>query len=205
MVDFDLKKRYQIFLNLFMKEIDRMFNEQKEFIKCKEGCSYCCEYGEYPFSELEFEYLLDGYKLLDKSAKTKILENISKLNKDLYEFKGDKFMYDCPFLIDKKCSVYNNRGIICRTFGLLTDHDDGRLTMPFCQSKGLNYSQIYDEELGQLVMEKDGKILAETEPKAYRIARENVQKLSIAKNLNIEWGESKTLLDLLNESNIDKL
>jgi len=202
MTEFTLQKRYQIFLKTFQKEIDRMFLEQAEFIKCKEGCSYCCEKGEYPFSKLEFEYLLEGYKKLEPEQKKKILFNIARVNEKKAQNNNENFMYDCPFLINNRCSVYENRGIICRTFGLLCEHDNERLTMPFCQSLGLNYSKIYDKEKGQLITEKDGQKLCETEPRAYRIARENVLNLSIAKNLNIDWGESKTLIDYLNEYDI---
>lgn len=205
MAEYDLKKRYEIFLNSLSKELNRMFEEQKEFIMCKEGCSFCCEYGEYPFSKLEMDYLLDGYKELDDETKFKILDNIAKLNDEKMKSESEPYMYCCPFLINNRCSVYNNRGIICRTFGLLCDHDDGRLTMPFCHEKGLNYSKIYDKDKGQLVLEKDGVVLAQTEPKAYRVGRVHVQNLSIAKNLDIEWGESKTLLDYLNESDIASL
>ena len=202
MTEFTLEKRYQIFLKTFQKELDNMFINQSEFIKCKEGCSLCCENGEYPFSKIEFDYLIEGYRNLDKETKKEILLNIAKINEEKHSSKNETFMYKCPFLIRNRCSVYENRGIICRTFGLLCEHDDGRLTMPFCQEYGLNYSQIYDKEKGQLITEKNGNRLCETEPKAYRIARENVQKLSIAKNLNIEWGDSKTLIDYLNENNI---
>lgn len=205
MVDYDLKKRYQIFLHTFQRELDRMFNEQKEFIMCKEGCSYCCEKGEYPFSELEFNYLLDEYKTLDNETKFKILENVARVNEAKSKFNGEQFMYDCPFLVNHRCSVYKNRGLICRTFGLLVEHDDDRLTMPFCQDLGLNYSKVYDNEIGQIVIEKDGNPLCETMPKAYRIAREHVLKLSIAKNLDIDWGASKTLIDMINESNMAEL
>ena len=204
MTENDLKTRYETFLNLLMGELNRMFDEQSEFIKCKEGCSYCCEKGEYPFSELEFYYLLDEYETLSEDTKNIIKENIKKVNMLKQEHKDGRFMYDCPFLVNKRCSVYNNRGIICRTFGLLCEHDDGRLTMPFCQSHGLNYSNVFDEELNQIVYEKDGVMLTKTEPKAYRISRDNIMNLSTAKRLNIEWGKSKTLIDFINECDIFK-
>ena len=113
------------------------------------------------------------------------------------------FMHKCPFLIDKRCSVYKNRGIICRTFGLLCEHNDGRLTIPFCHEYGLNYAQLYDKELGQLIDERDGIKLSKTEPAAFRIERDNIMNLSIAKNLNIVWGDSKTMIDFINQTNID--
>lgn len=203
MPDFSLKKRYEIFLYTLNKELQKMFDNQAEFIKCKEGCSYCCEKGEYPFSELEFNYLIEGYKQLDSNTKKIIKENIKQINKEKSKNTDKIFMHKCPFLIDKRCSVYQNRGIICRTFGLLCEHNDGRLTIPFCHEYGLNYAQLYDKELGQLIDERDGIKLSKTEPAAFRIERDNIMNLSIAKNLNIVWGDSKTMIDFINQTNID--
>lgn len=203
MPDFSLKKRYEIFLYTLNKELQKMFDSQAEFIKCKEGCSYCCEKGEYPFSELEFNYLIEGYKQLDSNTKKIIKENIKQINKEKSKNTDKIFMHKCPFLINKRCSVYNNRGIICRTFGLLCEHNDGRLTIPFCHEYGLNYAQLYDKELGQLIDERDGIKLSKTEPAAFRIERDNIMNLSIAKNLNIVWGDSKTMIDFINQTNID--
>lgn len=203
MPDYSLKKRYEIFLYTLNKELQKMFDNQAEFIKCKEGCSYCCEKGEYPFSELEFNYLIEGYKQLDNNTKKIIKENIKQINKEKSKNTDKIFMHKCPFLIDKRCSVYKNRGIICRTFGLLCEHNDGRLTIPFCHEYGLNYAQLYDKELGQLIDERDGIKLSKTEPAAFRIERDNIMNLSIAKNLNIVWGDSKTMIDFINQTNID--
>ena len=203
MPDYSLKKRYEIFLYTLNKELQKMFDNQAEFIKCKEGCSYCCEQGEYPFSELEFNYLIEGYKQLDSNTKKIIKENIKQINKEKSKNTDKMFMHKCPFLIDKRCSVYKNRGIICRTFGLLCEHNDGRLTIPFCHEYGLNYAQLYDKELGQLIDERDGIKLSKTEPAAFRIERDNIMNLSIAKNLNIVWGDSKTMIDFINQTNID--
>ena len=200
MTEFNSEKRYEIFLGMLMKELNRMFSNQTDFIKCKEGCSYCCEKGEYPFSQIEFEYLMKGYEALPEEIKTTIKENITKINNEREQNKSENFMYECPFLINKRCSVYENRGIICRTFGLLCEHDDGRYTIPFCHEMGLNYSNVYDKDLGQISEELSAKY--ETEPSAYRISRNTIQNLSIAKNLNIEWGESKSLIDYLNEANL---
>lgn len=202
MTDYSLEKRYEIFIYALNKELQKMFNNQSEFIKCKEGCSYCCEKGEYPFSELEFNYLMNGYKQLDKESISEIKENIKNINKEKNNNENKTFMYKCPFLINKRCSVYKYRGIICRTFGLLCAHNDGRLTIPFCHEYGLNYAQLYDKELGQLIDERNGVKLSKTEPSAYKIERDNIMNLSIAKNLNIQWGDSKTLIEFINQSNI---
>ena len=195
----DMLNRYTVFLNILQRELTRMFDEQKEFIKCQEGCSACCEYGEYPFSELEFDYLMKGYKGLSQEEKETVKNNIMREISKKETSTEQAFMYCCPFLINKRCSVYENRGIICRTFGLLAEHSDGSYTMPFCHEQGLNYSQVYDEETKTIVQEKNGIKLSMTEPKAYRITRDTIQNLSIARDLGIDWGKSKTLLDFVIE------
>ena len=54
-------KRYEKFLDEFDKKLEEYFETHKEFISCKKGCSLCCEVGEYPFSQLEAEYLMRGF------------------------------------------------------------------------------------------------------------------------------------------------
>ena len=199
MTNLERLERYKVFIDILTNELQKMFENQREFIKCREGCSYCCEYGEYPFSEAEFEYLLEGYEELDNDIKNQIISNAKTEERNRNNSGTTPFMYKCPFLIDKRCSVYTHRGIVCRTFGLLAEHTDGSYTIPFCHEKGLNYSNVYDSDLGQIVMEKAGKTLSLTEPKAYRITRESVFNLSIAKKLNLDFGESKTLLNMFLE------
>ena len=49
-------KRYKLFLNEFDKKIEEYFASQQKYIRCRKGCTDCCEIGEYPFSRLEAEY-----------------------------------------------------------------------------------------------------------------------------------------------------
>ena len=195
----ELSERYEVFIKMVTNELGKMFLDQKEFIRCKEGCSYCCESGEYPFSKVEFEYLLKGFNALDNNKKETILNNLKSLNEQKQLSGDEPFMYKCPFLIDSKCSVYQHRGIICRTFGLLVERNDGSFTLPFCYKRGLNYAKVHDDDSNKIIVEKAGKKLADTEPKAYRISRDAIQNLSLAHKLDITWGESKTLLDYMNE------
>ena len=110
-------KRYESFLESFDKKLEEYFNNQNQYIKCKNGCSLCCEIGEYPFSRLEAEYIMNAFVKLDKATKDKIRQNIFELKTAKSEFKGERFLYKCPFLIDKKCSLYKSRGIVCRVHG----------------------------------------------------------------------------------------
>ena len=199
----DLKKRYSSFIDSLTLQLNKMFEDQKEFIKCKKGCAHCCKEGEYPFSKLEIEYLMDGYRKLPKDIKDSVKKNMEKLDIEYSKSEGKQFMYTCPLLVNNECVVYDYRGIICRTFGLLLDHGNEDYTMPFCHELSLNYAAVYDEESGTIVDEKNGVKLCETEPKAYRATRDNIMNISVAKDLDLAWGESKTLYDYLKEYNLD--
>lgn len=138
-------ERYKKFLEKFDKRINKYFEEQCEFIKCKEGCSACCEIGEYPFSRLEAEYLMSGFIKLSTETKNKIKQEIKQLKSE------NPKMYKCPFLIDNKCAVYPYRGIVCRTHGLAW-FDGEKIQLPYCVNKGLNYSKVFDRETGEVFL-----------------------------------------------------
>ena len=109
-------KLYEKYLEVVDKYLQKYFEDQKPFIHCKEGCTYCCETGDYPFSRLEMEYLMAGFVKLPAEIQGVIKKNIADLlNRKPQE---GKFFHKCPFLIDKKCALYERRGIICRVFGL---------------------------------------------------------------------------------------
>lgn len=108
-------ENYEKFLEIVDKDLRKIFDYQKEYLCCSEGCAHCCKQGDYPMSELEFKYLIVGFEKLSEDLKEKIRANmeITKV--------GDKDSYVCPFLIENKCSVYHNRPLVCRAFGVLTE------------------------------------------------------------------------------------
>jgi len=186
-------KEYENFLEIFTGDIEAMFEHQKDYISCKEGCSHCCEYGEYPFTEIEFQYLIEGYNQLDSEVKETIKKNFKdiKLNEEGY--------YVCPFLIDKKCSVYNNRGLTCRTFGLLNQEEDKRVNGPFCGKMGLNYAEVYDKETKQLLFDVIRKKQYKHLPRVFNLNISNIRNLNMIKELGIEFSEQRPLKDWLKE------
>lgn len=123
----------------FLKELDskllNYFNQHKSHIHCKIGCSSCCETGDYPLSQLELEYLMQGYINLENKVKIIVQENIKKME------KGGR----CPFLVDKKCSVYLYRPIICRVHGLAYLCKDNKVKVPYCVNDNKNYSDVYEK------------------------------------------------------------
>ena len=45
-------KKYQLFLKELDNKLSLYFDQHKEYICCKKGCSLCCEKGDYPISKI---------------------------------------------------------------------------------------------------------------------------------------------------------
>lgn len=182
---------YEKFLNIVDEDLTKIFEYQKEYIFCKPGCSLCCRRGDFPMSSIEFDYLMQEYNNLSGEIKSEVLNNIKAL------VKTDCDSYTCPFLTNNKCSIYSHRPIVCRTFGVLTEDSKGNPSFPFCTTEGLNFSQIYDKEKQRLssalVKEHNFKIF----PKIFRLSNNVVMNLPLAKELNINFGEAKRMIDFL--------
>jgi Fe-S-cluster containining protein len=93
--------------------------------ECK-CCGVCCSnFGDADHKYLPiFEWEVEVYKKLAKQKNIKI--GFKPVHYLLETKSGIVFVYlygmttePCPFLKDKKCSVYENRAIICRQFPLL--------------------------------------------------------------------------------------
>ena len=182
--------RYKKYLEFLDNKLHKMFESQKPFIKCQSGCSYCCEEGEYPLSELEYIYLMMGYESLEGDLKKEVDKNMEELLS-----QARPKMYKCPFLVDKKCSVYNNRAIICRTFGLISYDSKGKKKIPFCVDKELNYAEVFDKASSKIIaLAPDG-----TEPVAFNIDREFLTNKEFEQEFKIFFGDDKTLYDWLKE------
>ncbi len=173
-------KRYEKFLQKFDKRLERYFEEHCEFIKCRQGCSMCCEVGEYPFSRLEAEYLMQGFIKLPEEIKSKVKNNI----KDLKQ-KHPK-MYQCPFLIDKSCCVYPYRGLVCRIHGLAWyDENENKIKLPYCVNKGLNYSKVFDRQTGEVFLPN---------PVTENLKIDSILRCEDAEIYNLEPGEIRPLI-----------
>jgi len=195
-------KKYEQYLDSIGISLEKFFTEQKPFIFCKEGCSICCETGEYPFSELEFKYAMIGYKALGEAEKSLIQEKVKKIKSDKKKSKDateKKFMHECPFLIDKKCSIYKYRGIICRSYGLTyyTTDEKGETfyNMPCCVDNGLNYSNVYDPQTGKISSKKWEETGIETEPVSHNVSLDFLKNNSLTKDLELGFGEAKAIID----------
>lgn len=187
-------EKYLSYLSYINNKLATDFASQKPYIFCKKGCAKCCKNSRYFFSKIEFEYLKLGYEQLDFMTKAKIKTNIEKLKQE-YENNNDS--YACPFLINDECSVYEYRGIVCRTFGLSQLGPQNELKVPFCAYEGLNYSNVIDLETGKVSAEKFKKLNTDLEPLSFNIAYLNLVDEDIAKAFGFEFGEIKSLAEWL--------
>ena len=188
--------KYLAFLN---KKFDEFFISQKPYIFCKKGCALCCKNAEFPYSKIEFIYLLSGLKSLDKQTATGILTNIQKLISLKKKNKQPKFLYDCPFLTDNVCSIYPYRGLVCRTFGLLSIGKNGNVKIPFCSSMGLNYSNILDKEKRQLSSELFEKSGYKEKPVGFNIEYDFITNKKFEEKFGFSFGDKKPLIDWFEE------
>lgn len=179
--------RYKNFLKDFDELLKALFFSQDKYINCKKGCSKCCEKGDYPFSQLEFSYLTQGYLTLPENRRILVQQNIRNLKLDKKEFKGERFEHVCPFLINGECSVYDYRGIVCRTFGFCYYDDiNGYVRLPDCVNDGLNYSQYYDKETGMLNIKDVPKV---------NLRIDRVLKSELSEKYELESGEIRPMME----------
>ncbi len=189
-------ENYVAYLKYLQERLDRFFASQKEYIACKKGCAKCCKNAQFPYSLIEFKYLLQGFLTLDKETQDKVEANISKIYQDKKLFKGEKFLYDCPFLIDEACCVYDYRGIVCRSFGLITAaRENKNAKIPFCAFIGLNYSNVLDDEKKKLSGEKVEKLGLKEEPLGFNIGYDFLTNKDFERGFNFSFGDKKALID----------
>lgn len=194
--------KYAKYLELIETHLlKKYFEHQKDYIKCKVGCSFCCESGQYPFTNIEVQYLMLGYHNLDDEQKIIVQEKIAEIKVQKDKYVGEEFMYECPFLINNKCCVYDYRGIICRTHGLMffiTDKNGkSRNKCPDCVNFGLNYSNVYDKPKKMISTELWEKSGIKAEPIAYNLSQDVLLNNDATKELGLDFGESKALIDWL--------
>ena len=151
------------------KRLANYFELHKEHINCSLGCSSCCEIGDYPLSEIELEYMMQGYSRLNDKEKIIVQNNIKNIK------RGGA----CPFLIDKKCSIYPYRPIICRVHGLAYICHNEVVKVPYCAKEGKNYTKVY----------KNGEI--EINP-----IKENLDTQNLLKEF--DYGKIRNLFDWIN-------
>jgi len=190
-------ENYIKYLEFIDKNLSKYFLSQTPYIKCKRGCSKCCENGDYPYSKPEVDYLLNGYSKLTKELQKIISDKITDLKQQKSKSTDTNFSYACPFLINNECSVYTHRGVICRTFGLISVRENCKPKIPFCAFEGLNYSNVLDKEK-KIISDKMFQELNEIiEPLAFNTSYKFLTNPEFEKTFGVNFGKPKSLIDWL--------
>lgn len=194
--------KYKQFLENLDIELSNYFKEQDKYIFCKEGCCECCKLGQFPMTQIEFDYLMDAFHSLPTNIKGIVETRIKKLKKeyDKYNNKVNKndFEHACPFLVGKSCSIYPNRPIICRTFGLIKSAKmkDGTevAILPDCLHKGLNYSNVFNFLKNDFDNTKIEQHSSNKPPMTYDISLQSIYDKNQA---DIDFSQRKTMIEFL--------
>ncbi|MEI7473941.1 MAG: YkgJ family cysteine cluster protein [bacterium] len=176
-------KTYELQLNEITNKLNSYFKEQKDYIKCKIGCGYCCSNAYYPISNIEYDYIKKGINLLFSK------EDIKELNEKVWEIYKNRqifiknnsnihdFAYTCPFNKENSCTIYEYRPILCRTYGLISiDTSLGKENLPYCINLNLNYANIWDYETSGFSNKKIKELEYKTMPKAYDVSYSSLIK-----------------------------
>lgn len=184
---------YLFYLAYVNKKLSDFFKSQSPYIFCKKGCAKCCQNGEYPFSKAEFNYIMIGFSKLSLDIQQQIKNKVKKIQSE--KIGKENYTYECPFLFNNECSVYDYRGIICRSFGLMSINEKGKSKIPFCAYEGLNYSNVLDTQTGIISSEKFAEMKTDKEPLAYNVSYKFLTSENIEKNFQINFGDKKALVD----------
>lgn len=111
-------ERYRYFLKDFENILNIIYKNRGNSVNVEKKCLKSHITEDYPCSQIEFAYLTKGYVSLPENTRILVQQNIRNLIMDKKEFRGKHFEYKCPFLINGECSVYDYRGINCRTSDL---------------------------------------------------------------------------------------
>jgi len=195
----DMLVKYENYLENFNKKLDEYFNSQKEFLKCKAGCSICCENSYYPVSEFEYKYMKIGidknFNAIQKESLNNKAVQIIKERRKFTKINSNAldFFYECPFLINNSCSIYNYRGLICRLHGLIYKDEDNsnKMNAPYCIRMGYNYANVWDENNKTFSDEKAKELGIKAKPEAYELSYSSAMKQAD----DIEFGDIRMLVE----------
>lgn len=190
-------ENYKVYLKFLDEKLAKFFEKQKPYIFCKKGCGKCCKNAQFPYSQIEVVYLLSGIKNLSDETVEQIMTNIKNVKLAKKEFKGETFSYDCPFLINNECSVYEYRGIVCRSFGLMNYGENRKVRIPFCCFQGYNYSNVMDENTQEVSSKKFKELGIEEEPLAFNTGYKFLTDEDFARGFHFQFGEVKPLIEWL--------
>ncbi|EKE02690.1 MAG: hypothetical protein ACD_20C00346G0017 [uncultured bacterium] len=191
-------EKYKKYLQKLDQKITEYFKSQEQFIVCKPGCAICCKNSYYIVSQVEYDFIREGFKQLNPEKQDIINEKAIKIYKDRKEFlkiNPDilKFTYKCPFLEDASCSLYEYRPMICRSHGLLYKDVDkeNKINLPYCVDLGLNYANVWDGSTKSFSLEKMRKLGLISTPEAFDLSYSSMMKSTE----DVEFGDVRMIIE----------
>lgn len=94
----------------------KVFRACEADMLCKEGCDKCC-YTSFSIHQWEADLIIEWFSSLSSSDRLDLKQKWSLPLISGTDPSGST-RDACPFLIEKRCSIYPVRPIICRTQGL---------------------------------------------------------------------------------------
>jgi Fe-S-cluster containining protein len=190
-------EKYKEYLKKLDQNLKGYFESQKEYICCKSGCSDCCRKSYYPVSEVEYDYVREGFNKLDETLKETIQQEAVQILKDRRKFLKTNadimaFKYVCPFLRQDACVVYHHRPLLCRSHGLIYKdiEKENKIKVPNCVNIGLNYANIWD---------KDRKVFCDTKIKVLGLKPPEAFDLSYSVLMNkaadVDFGDIRMIFE----------
>jgi Fe-S-cluster containining protein len=96
-----------------IKIVDRMGKALRPHVACESGCSQCCH-----MNTMIYEH--EAKRLAEVSGRQMTALPYRPL--DVVFAEGAKYNFlPCPFLVNKKCSVYDDRPLVCRVHHSLSN------------------------------------------------------------------------------------
>ena len=134
-------------LDKLIEIVTKNLEESGQTISCHKGCHYCCYY-IVPVLPSEAFRIRDEILTMDSNQREQVLLNILNAIKCIKEYNISELVFDkitngqdpvelldslsdwykklgfgCPFIIDKVCSIYEQRPLICRELLTLSPPD----------------------------------------------------------------------------------
>lgn len=141
------KKRRYIRLVQIADAHSRVIHEQTP---CRRGCSSCCHMAT-PIPLLEAEKLAAASgKQLNRQAGLPAEFAAWQLESNVQRFSG----VACPFLVDRECSVYRDRPVVCRSHHVLEETSEKCDMRSLVQSVAHLDSKWLDYTLADMTMDE---------------------------------------------------
>lgn len=118
MAQITTEKQLETAVNSYYEELNSIQNEltRNTTLACEESCSFCCSL-HITVKPYELHFLVEHIKSQPESVQKEYLATIDKNCLKIENATDEQLLtinFDCPFLRENSCSVYEKRPTSCR-------------------------------------------------------------------------------------------